>query len=58
MSKYETVQVDITTQMIERYNRKCQAALDAGYLVPLPSRFEGLSLKGIPVIVSERRLRP
>jgi hypothetical protein len=51
---YKTIKRDITAEMLARYNAKCDAALNAGYLVPMPSRFEGLALKGIPVIVTER----
>lgn len=45
---------DVTAVLVARYRAKCAAALDRGELVPLPTRFEGLALKGIPVIVSER----
>jgi hypothetical protein len=50
----KTVKVDITSEVLARYTRKCDVALAAGGLVPMPSRFESLALKGIPVIVTER----
>jgi hypothetical protein len=54
----ETYRRDITLEVLHRYRQKCEEALDAGYLAPLPSRFEGLALKGIRVVVSERRQPP
>jgi hypothetical protein len=40
---------DVTAELVAEYRAKCDAALDAGYFVPRPTRAESRAMLGIPV---------